>query len=155
MASIQQSMNQLLGAAAGAATAGAYMTRQSDWYKAKQADKAVENINESLALQNNRSMEDLSETEENYLLNTADTAVGLREQALTTAPTAERAALLHRAQTTAQGLKNTIELQRAERTIREVLLGDDLRAGKKDQTLEYQKALETVRDKSKYREGVI
>ena len=39
MTSIQQSMNQMLGAVAGATTMGAYMYRQSDTFKAKQYDK--------------------------------------------------------------------------------------------------------------------
>ena len=39
MASIQQSMNQLLGAVAGASTAGAYLYRQTPSYKARQYDK--------------------------------------------------------------------------------------------------------------------
>lgn len=42
MASIQQSFNTLLGAVAGAATAGSYMYRQSPTYKAKQIEKAAE-----------------------------------------------------------------------------------------------------------------
>lgn len=48
MASIQQSLNQLLGAAAGAATAGSYMIRQSAGYQAKQEANRLENRAERL-----------------------------------------------------------------------------------------------------------
>lgn len=152
MTSIQGAYSQLLGAAAGAATAGSYMTRQSDWYKAKQAEQKVDKINKSLSLQEHRSLDELSETEAEYLTETAETGVNLREQALVAAPTEKRAKALEKAQTTKQTLNtfldlksSQVELQKAEQTIRDVLLGNDLRAGKKNQTLEYQKALETVR----------
>lgn len=44
MASIQQSLNQLLGAAAGVATAGSYLYRQTPGYQGKQAIKTAENL---------------------------------------------------------------------------------------------------------------
>lgn len=44
MASIQQSLNQLLGATAGAATMGSYMIRGSDWYKAGQLEKRANKL---------------------------------------------------------------------------------------------------------------
>lgn len=53
MASIQQSMNQLLGAAMGAATAGSYMYRQSPTYQRKteirNLKSEIEDIEESQA----------------------------------------------------------------------------------------------------------
>ena len=44
MASIQQSLNQLLGATAGVATAGSYMVRQSPEFRAKQLDKGATEV---------------------------------------------------------------------------------------------------------------
>ena len=46
MASIQQSLNQLLGATAGVATAGSYMYRQSNKYQASQLEKKAERLQE-------------------------------------------------------------------------------------------------------------
>lgn len=48
MTSIQQSMNQMLSAVAGASTVGAYMIRGSKWYKAGQADKSAEAVEKTL-----------------------------------------------------------------------------------------------------------
>lgn len=44
MASIQQSLNQTLGALAGAATAGAYMYRQTPHYQARVSANEAENL---------------------------------------------------------------------------------------------------------------
>ena len=145
MTSIQGAYSQLLGAAAGAATAGSYMIRQSDWYKAQQADKKVENINKALGAKDYES-EKLPSEEQQSVLAAGERAVSLRQEALLASPTKKRAeaeskALRHQTQ-----YENEFELQKAEQTIRDALLGNDLRTGKKNQTLDYQKALETVRD---------
>lgn len=90
MASIQQSMNQLLGAVAGASTMGAYMVRGSNWYKAGQAEKSAKTIEKTL----NASEEELAKmtpAQREAHLKRQQLATEKRAEAGTLYPTEERA----------------------------------------------------------------
>lgn len=108
MASIQQSMNQLLGAVAGATTAGSYMFRQTGTYqdmmaeqKAKKLEKTAQEVNKEI--HNQTQIVDDFESEEGRRKAKArtQTIVGLgnyrnelQQEAYRTAPTSKRAKYL-------------------------------------------------------------
>lgn len=86
MASIQQSLNQLLGATAGVATAGSYMVRQSSRYQARQADKQADAIREFL----DRGATEFAENPEEKTEELMSEELALREKALKLGPSVKR-----------------------------------------------------------------
>jgi hypothetical protein len=114
MASIQQSLNQLLGAVAGTATATSYLVRQTPGYKARKAEQGVENINKQFSLQKGTIEEATPEARERAL-RAGEKAVSLREEALNLAPNAERLENVEKAETSLKTLKEGIaEAEAAE-----------------------------------------
>lgn len=89
MASIQQSLNQLLGAAAGVATAGSYLYRQTPGYQARQYDKEAK---AGEALIESGSSEFYENSEDFYKEQTrqAEEVLKAREKAYKTKPTVDR-----------------------------------------------------------------
>lgn len=108
MASIQQSLNQLLGVVAGTATAGSYILRQTPGYKARQVEEGVKNINKQFSLQGERTIEEATPEARERALKAGEKAVSLREEALNLAPTAERLANVEKAETSLKELKEGI-----------------------------------------------
>lgn len=108
MASIQQSLNQLLGVVAGTATAGSYIYRQTPGYKARQLEEGVENINKQFSLQGGKTIEEATPEARARALKAGEKAVSLREEALNLAPTAERLANVEKAETSLKTLKEGI-----------------------------------------------
>lgn len=141
MASIQQSMNQLLGAVAGAGTMGAYMIRGSNWYKAGQADKSAETIEKTL----NVSEEDLAKmtpAQREAHLKRQELATEKRAEAGTLYPTRKRAEGISASYQQLEEKKGMIdkvkgaEAEKAENEAREAFeaeeraqLEEDLRTG--------------------------
>lgn len=105
MASIQQSMNQLLGAMAGAATAGTYLYRQSGHYQDVLAERKAQKLEKTAGevqqeIHNQTQIVDDFESEEGRRNAQARTKaiVGLtnyrdelRQEAYKTSPTSKRA----------------------------------------------------------------
>lgn len=120
MASIQQSMNQLLGAVAGATTAGTYMYRQSDAFKARQAERGVASINKQFALHKDQTIAEASPEERARLLEAGKRGVQLREKAFETKPTAKRLEKIRKAEgsleTLEQGITEAEKAEQAEAT---------------------------------------
>lgn len=108
MASIQQSLNQLLGVVAGTATAGSYIYRQTPGYKARQLEEGVENINKQFSLQGGKTIEEVTPEARERALKAGEKAVSLREEALNLAPTAERLENVEKAETSLKKLKEGI-----------------------------------------------
>lgn len=61
MASIQQSLNQLLGATAGAATMGSYMYRQSDTHKIKTLERRQTKLDEASSQLGEMAIDELAQ----------------------------------------------------------------------------------------------
>lgn len=108
MASIQQSLNQLLGATAGVATAGAYMYRQTPGYQAKQLERGVEKINKQFNLQGEKTLQEATPEERARMLRAGEEATKLREEALKIAPTPKRLENIEKAETSLKTLKEGI-----------------------------------------------
>lgn len=108
MASIQQSLNQLLGVVAGTATAGSYILRQTPGYKARQVEEGVKNINKQFSLQGEKTIEESTPEARARALKAGEKAVSLREEALNLAPTAERLENVEKAETSLKTLKEGI-----------------------------------------------
>lgn len=130
MASIQQSLNQMLGSVAGIATAGTYLYTQSDAYKAGQKEKEAKGY-ERLA---DKAMDRFLETPEDRTGEIYEEARELEEQAYHTAPTETRAKRYLEIQTERAGeaeyesekqrLREKAEREAAERyAIRAQILG--------------------------------
>ena len=66
MASIQQSLNALLGSAAGAATAGTYLHRQTPEYQRSQEIKGLKSEIENITVAQEKLGELASDTEDKY-----------------------------------------------------------------------------------------
>lgn len=114
MASIQQSLNQLLGVVAGTATAGSYMYRQTPGYKARQVEEGVKNINKQFSLQGGKTIEEITPEARERALKAGEKAVSLREEALNLAPTAERLENVEKAETSLKKLKEGISQAEAK-----------------------------------------
>lgn len=108
MASIQQSLNQMLGATAGAATALTYMHRQTPGYQAKQLEKGVEKINKQFNLQGEKTLQEATPEERARMLRAGEEATKLREEALKIAPTPKRLENIEKAETSLKTLKEGI-----------------------------------------------
>lgn len=90
MASIQQSLNQLLGAATGAATVGSYMYRQSNFYKAGMAEKSAKTIEKTLEA-NKEDLAKMTPAQREAHLKRQKLATEKRAEAGTLYPTKKRA----------------------------------------------------------------
>ena len=91
MASIQQSLNQLLGATAGAATMGSYMYRQSGTYQARKAEKAATEL-EKTSRQYEENIKGKMTEEQGKTIIDLDKGVSeLRKDALMSKPNEKRA----------------------------------------------------------------
>ena len=108
MASIQQSMNALVGSALGAATTGSYFYRQSSGYQAKQLEKGVEKINKQFGLQGNKTIQEASPEERARLLKAGEKGIELREKAFEMAPNAKRLENISKAEKSLKTLKEGI-----------------------------------------------
>lgn len=97
MASIQQSMNALVGSALGAATTGSYFYRQSPEFRAKQLDKGAKEVQEQVVnlindLEKIPEGDSISHKAQNQaIVKLAEKRRGLVEQAFDTSPTFDRA----------------------------------------------------------------
>lgn len=141
MASIQQSLNQLLGAAAGAATAGSYMIRQSDMYKAAQLDKKAEKLEEYT------EAIDVEDEGEAY-----EESRQARVEAAKLSPTkkrTERAMEIFGERVEEEAFPKRQEVKRAQQTVREMILSQEMYGARDQQTLKFQEALETIRSQKK------
>lgn len=90
MASIQQSMNQLLGAVAGATTAGTYMYRQSNTYKAGVAEKSARTIEKTLGA-TEEDIANMTSAQREAHLKRQELATEKRAEAGTLRPSKKRA----------------------------------------------------------------
>lgn len=108
MASIQQSLNQLLGAVAGATTAGSYIYRQTPGYQARKAEKGVESINKQFSLQGDGTIEEATPEARERALKAGEKAMSLREEALNLAPNAKRLENVEKAEASLKTLKEGI-----------------------------------------------
>ena len=91
MASIQQSLNQLLGAAAGAATAGSYMYRQSGTYQAQKAGQAAEKLGKISSEYTESLKGKMTQEQGQTIIDLENEVASMRKEALMAKPTKERA----------------------------------------------------------------
>ena len=120
MASIQQSMNALVGSALGAATTGSYFYRQSSGYQARQLEKGVEKINKQFSLHGDKTIQEASPEERAHLLKAGEEGTKLRERAFEMAPTTKRLENLSNAEGSLKTLKQVIaEVEEREKEERE------------------------------------
>ena len=108
MASIQQSLNALMGSALGAATVGSYMYRQTPGFQAKQIEKGVDKINKQFALHGNNTIEQATPEDRARLLQAGEKGVELREKAFEMAPTAKRLENITKAEGSLKTLKQGV-----------------------------------------------
>lgn len=91
MASIQQSLNQLLGAAAGTATAGSYMYRQSGTYQAQKAGLAAKKLDKTLKDYEKNIEGKMTEEQGKTIIDLSKEVSDMRKDALMSKPTKTRA----------------------------------------------------------------
>ena len=97
MASIQQSLNQLLGATAGTFTAGSYMIRQSPEFRAKQLDEGAKDVQKQVTnlindLENIPKEDSIAhKAQTQAITKLAEKRRDLVERAFDTSPTFDRA----------------------------------------------------------------
>ena len=91
MASIQQSLNTLLGAAAGAATAGSYMYRQSGTYQAQKAGSAAKKLDKTLKDYEKGIEGKMTEEQGKTIIDLSKEVSDMRKDALMSKPTQKRA----------------------------------------------------------------
>ena len=141
MASIQGAMNQLLGAAAGVATAGTYMYKQTPGYQAEQeaklAERKVAQINKVINTKGETPLSEMPQEELGHVSAIADKAIQFREQALEASPNEARTEALRKAYATRQEIDKVLAEETARRTIEQ----DKVWAAYVRQTEAYQKAL--------------
>lgn len=122
MASIQQSLNQLISSTAGLATAGTYLYSQSPEYKARQKEKGVGNINKQFQLQKDQTIQGATPEVRERLLKAGEKGVSLREEALDLAPSAQRLENLSKAEASLKELREAVadaEIEEARRKAEE------------------------------------
>lgn len=91
MASIQQSLNALIGAAAGAATMGSYMYRQSGTYQAQKAGLAAEKLSKTAKEYTEGLPKKMTEEQGQTIIGLDQEISSLRKEALMASPNRERA----------------------------------------------------------------
>lgn len=140
MASIQQSLNQLLGAAAGAATAGSYMYAHHPGTQARQADKAAATImkdregliNERTSKLASGAIEKDGITEKALIKteeNLRDLQEGFAHKAYSLSPTADRARSIMRLERGKAARQIFAEQNSAERLNQQTQSTRDMLAG--------------------------
>lgn len=105
MASIQQSMNAMTASIAGALTAGSYMVRQSDAFKAHQADKSAEKMAKTLP-KNEEDYKNMTVAQRDQVDRTTEAIIAQREKSAHLHPTEKRTDSLYRSKEGQQKLKN-------------------------------------------------
>ena len=158
MASIQQSLNQLIGAGAGAAITSSYFIKQSPSYQARQADKGASAVEQTIERGAYENAADPIAEQERLQQKVHD----LREQAYTLKPTHARGEALYKAtgaladtQMNRRQSKETAESNLMERLITAIDSRRNQNAGLEERKVSLREAMNTIMDsdltRSKFR----